>query len=311
MKQILHKFPLVRIVATIVFVSTTLLFAQANTKLGEREIKKANSAFFQNRSVKRASLSTIRNNRSLGKKLARLAAKNSQQTFYAQDFAIRRVLPSNSKHFGADIITPDKNSRYGHINSLIRILASYLKTSFRYSYKNSVLLAKYILYYNAFHRKNVSYIQEKYAKSVGQNLNREKIGIASHYKKWAGNSQIIIPLEINANGQAGIPTDEIEKEAGKYASSSEREKFNDLKEKLEQAKKTEQSKAQDNDGLQNKQNTDNDSYSDTSNKKGLPQKDDANNEKSRDNTSKSSQDLALLDNKNNEKRTKKLAGSKA
>ncbi|MEM7182546.1 MAG: P83/100 family protein [Spirochaetota bacterium] len=291
MKQILYKFPLNMALIFLNMLVPTLLLAQTNTKLGEREIKKANSAFFQNRSVRRASLSTIRNNRSLGKKLAELAQKNSKQTGFAEDFAIRRILPKDDKQFGADIITPDKSSRYGHINSLIRILASYLQTSFRYSYKNSVLLSKYILYYNAFHRKNVAYIQEKYASSVEQTVDREKIGIASHYKKWAGNSQIIIPLEKNANGQAGIPTDEIEKEANKYASSSEKEKFDTLKDELERAQKTDKSSDNKQGTKENDQTTAN--LSDDTDKKAPSSTKDT--DKDTTDTGNTANDLALLD----------------
>lgn len=226
-------------IAILIIASSLILTGSYNAKpvLGENEIRKASEIDFKNRSYRRASATVRYKNWKLGKKLSDLLKKNSQREIYYQQFRLKRILPSSNTNYGADIIIPDEDSEYGHINSLVRIIASYLENTFYYPEQNAYVLAKYILYYNAVHRKNSDYINQKYTSQLTKALDPQKIGISFHYKKWPGNTQIIIPLQINSrDGRPSIPTDEIEKDAKDFASEEEKNRFEKLKEDLQREK---------------------------------------------------------------------------
>lgn len=79
-----------------------------------------------------------------------------------------------------------EDSDFGHINSIQRILTGFVKLNFGYDDKNSDILATYILYYNAIHRKDKSYISKKYSNSVIKFVTPQSIGISKRYSEWPG-----------------------------------------------------------------------------------------------------------------------------
>lgn len=121
-----------------------------------------------------------------------------------------------------------------------------MKSNFGYDDKNSDILATYILYYNAIHRKDKAYVGKKYSNSVIKFVSAGSIGISKRYSEWPGKTQIIIPLVEDVLGK-DVHTDELEDEVNKdldkkKEGQSEKDKFNDLqneknKKELEELKR--------------------------------------------------------------------------
>ncbi|ONF94154.1 P83/100 family protein [Leptospira santarosai] len=229
-----------------VFVCFSLsLFSQDNSKLGEKEIRSSQRVRFINRSSVRAGEEVRGTNEKVGSSLAEVLKKEPGKTHSQGGISITRIAPEEKK-FGADIFAISEDSDYGHINSIQRILTGFVKSNFGYDDKNSDILATYILYYNAIHRKDKSYIGKKYSDSVIKFVNPNSIGISRRYSEWPGKTQILIPLVEDILGK-DVHTDELEDEVNKELDKkkegqSEKDKFDDLqneknKKELEEVKR--------------------------------------------------------------------------
>ncbi|EMJ46937.1 P83/100 family protein [Leptospira santarosai] len=229
-----------------VFVCFSLsLFSQDNSKLGEKEIRSSQRVRFINRSSVRAGEEVRGTNEKVGSSLAEILKKEPDKTHSQGGISITRIAPEEKK-FGADIFAISEDSDYGHINSIQRILTGFVKSNFGYDDKNSDILATYILYYNAIHRKDKSYIGKKYSNSVIKFVNPNSIGISRRYSEWPGKTQILIPLVEDILGK-DVHTDELEDEVNKELDKkkegqSEKDKFDDLqseknKKELEEVKR--------------------------------------------------------------------------
>ena len=117
------------------------LFAQDKTKLGESEIRDSERIKFTNRSNQRAAESVKKQNDSIGKKLSEMIEREPTKVHDHKGVSARRVLADKSGLFGGDIISLDEDSNFGHINSVYRILASYIQNSFGYSEEKADIIA--------------------------------------------------------------------------------------------------------------------------------------------------------------------------
>ncbi|TGK07374.1 hypothetical protein EHO59_04525 [Leptospira semungkisensis] len=245
----------IRLAVFIFFVGSSLLplFAQSGPKLGEREVRSSGKVNFVNRSAARADEETKGSNAKTGAALAEALKKDPKSSASTDGITAIRILPEEKK-FGADLISLGKDSEYGHINSVQRIIAGYVKSNFGYSEQNSETLATYILYYNAIHRKNANYVKRKYNDEVVKNVEADKIGIARRYTEWAGKTQIIIPIVANILSEDGkdLHTDELEHEVNKdldkkKEGQEDKKKMDDLqRQKLEDEKRKLQEKQDEN-----------------------------------------------------------------
>lgn len=207
------------------------LLSQSKAPLGMKEIKSSKKIQFQNRSLKKASAEIIQENTDKGKKLSEQITKNPKSVSEIDGFSITRVLPGDDNKFGADVLSISDSQSFDHINSIVRILASYIERSFQYSEANSETLALYVLYYNAAHRKDADFFNKKYTTGISSKLDKNKIGIDTSYRNWPGKTQIIIPIVSNVLKDSGsdVTTDELEDEVGKLV---DKEKDPDTKEKM-------------------------------------------------------------------------------
>ncbi|ALO27865.1 MULTISPECIES: P83/100 family protein [Leptospira] len=213
------------------FAFSLSLFSQDNSKLGEKEIRSSQRVRFINRSSARAGEEVRGTNEKVGSGLADILKKEPDKTHTQGGISITRIVPEGKK-FGADVFAISEDSDYGHVNSIQRILAGFVKSNFGYDDKNSEILATYILYYNAIHRKDKSYIGRKYSNSVIKFVNPNSIGISRRYSEWPGKTQILIPLVEDVLGK-DVHTDELEDEVNKELDKkkegqSEKDKFGDL-----------------------------------------------------------------------------------
>ncbi|EOQ87724.1 hypothetical protein LEP1GSC202_2466 [Leptospira yanagawae serovar Saopaulo str. Sao Paulo = ATCC 700523] len=199
------------------------LTAQSKAPLGESEIKGSKKIEFINRSLRKASDDIIQENTETGKKLAETLSK--EDTANVDGVKIQRILPGPDGKLGADILSISETQSFDHVNSIARILASYIEKSFQYKTSNAETLAQYILYYNATHRKDAKFFGKKYTAAVTAATSPDKLGIDTVYKNWPGKTQIIIPIEGNILKDSGkdVTTDELEKDVNKTVKDKEKD----------------------------------------------------------------------------------------
>lgn len=180
----------------------------------------------------------------MGKQLSKLVASNSEKPASFNGLNIIRVQPSADGKFGGDILSIDSEQSFDHINSIVRILAAYVESSFQYSEANSETLAQYILYYNATHRKDIRFFQSKYNPELVKLLSPDKAGIDTSYRNWPGKTQIVIPIVSNIlkDGGKDLTTDELESDVNRTVKNKEkdpdtREKMNSEAQKMDQLQK--------------------------------------------------------------------------
>lgn len=210
------------IIICLTFVSLSLT-AQSKAPLGESEIKGSKKIEFINRSLRKASDEIIQENTEIGRKLAETLAK--ENTAAVDGVKIQRVLPGADGKLGADILYLSETQSFDHVNSIARIIASYVEKSFQYKVGNAETLAQYILYYNATHRKDSKFFAKKYTEGVIAATSSDKLGIDTVYKNWPGKTQIIIPIEGNIFKDSGkdLTTDELEKDVNKMVKDKEKD----------------------------------------------------------------------------------------
>ncbi|TGL11455.1 P83/100 family protein [Leptospira meyeri] len=210
------------IIICLTFVSLSLT-AQSKAPLGESEIKGSKKIEFINRSLRKASDEIIQENTEIGRKLAETLAKENTAT--VDGVKIQRVLPGADGKLGADILILSETQSFDHVNSIARIIASYVEKSFQYKVGNAETLAQYILYYNATHRKDSKFFTKKYTEGVIAATSPDKLGIDTVYKNWPGKTQIIIPIEGNILKDSGkdLTTDELEKDVNKTVKDKEKD----------------------------------------------------------------------------------------
>lgn len=217
------------------FVVGFSISAQSKAPLGESEIKGSKKIEFINKSLRKATDDIIQENSALGKKLSETLGKNEKAT--VDGITITRILPGKDGKLGADILSISESQSFDHVNSIARIIAAYIETSFQYKAGGADTLAQYILYYNAAHRKDTKFFGKKYTEAVMQSTSPTKIGIDTNYKNWSGKTEIIIPIETNILKDNGkdITTDELEKDVNKTVKDKEKDKA--TKEKMEEEAK--------------------------------------------------------------------------
>ncbi|MDX1960869.1 MAG: P83/100 family protein [Leptospiraceae bacterium] len=208
------------------------LFSQ-NT-ISEKEIRKAKKVEFNNRVNEKAPSRYKVENEELGKEIAKNIQYDGNKQNEKSVVNASRI-PPNGKELGADILVFTEKSKFGHINSIQRILSGYVQEAFRYSEKDSTLIAKYVLYYNAMHRNDLDYFQKRFNPSIKTLISKEGAGISTDYKDWSGNTEIVIPIETSSAKQKGeIGLDELEDEVEKILknkkdSSIDKKKFSKIK----------------------------------------------------------------------------------
>ncbi len=182
------------------------LIAQSKVVLGEEEIRKAPYTKFENRSDKFATPEMKALEAEIGKGLHDLVIETDKPINY-KGFTLQRFYSDEKGKFGGDILVLNKNATYGHINSIKRILNSYIQNSFEYTEKNADTLVMEVLYYNAQNRQKVDRIKKKYTKSLVAALNKNKVGIGKKFNDWPGNTQIVIPIKFSVDAKTPIITE--------------------------------------------------------------------------------------------------------
>ncbi|MCK6380236.1 MAG: hypothetical protein L6Q54_03160 [Leptospiraceae bacterium] len=234
-----------------IFILQIPIFGQENSKLSEKEVRSSKKIQFQNRTSRKASEGSREKDIEVGKSLSINLEKKPDSKHSRNGVSVKRINATDDIQFGADIISLTEHSNFGHIHSIQRILSGYIQNTFEYKESDSDTIALYILYYNAMHRGNLSYIQKRYNKDVVGALDKNKIGISKTYREWKGKTQILIPVEKNIlkDKKKDVTLDELEKEVNKVIEKKEngkedKSKFDDVvkKKNTEEKKQIEKKK---------------------------------------------------------------------
>ena len=217
----------------------------AQEKLKEEEIKNSPKVQFKNKTTKKAHLETKTLHENLGKKLGRLILAEPTKTHELEGIRVIRISTQEEEKLGGDILYLGASTNFGHIHSIQRILSGYLQTVFDYPESQAEILAIYTLYYNAIHRGKLNYILSKYTSKIKDFLTNKGMGISTNHREWAGNTEIVIPVEKNIlkKFSKDVKLDELEenvssKEIESKNFEEEKKKFEEFKkEKLNEEKK--------------------------------------------------------------------------
>jgi flagellar biosynthesis GTPase FlhF len=124
-------------------------------------------------------------------------------------YRITHIPPSNQGEMGADVFEILAGARVDHIDNVRRIVSGYVTEKYGYDRSISDTIALFATYYNAVHRNNMEYLGTTYIPSVLSVLDREKAGISTNYRDWAGNTQMLIPVSLDGTGVHRIDADTV------------------------------------------------------------------------------------------------------
>jgi hypothetical protein len=114
---------------------------------------------------------------------------------YDQRYLLRRIIGDvEDERLAADIIELTDDARVDHIENLRRIISGYLETAWEYDRGDADLLARFITIYNAVHRGAVGLFSERYREAVFDALVPDRVGLATSYRLWAGQTQLVVPI---------------------------------------------------------------------------------------------------------------------
>jgi hypothetical protein len=135
----------------------------------------------------------------IGRGLGRgVTASPSEQTFGGKYRLIHAVGPAEGTKLDADIFILEAGATVDDVVNIIRMVSGYLQAAYSYSPADAQVLAKFVVYYNAVFRGNLTYLGGVYKTVVMGNVTAENAGIATKYTEWPGKTRMVIPLSAGA-----------------------------------------------------------------------------------------------------------------
>lgn len=152
---------------------------------------------------------------------------------------IHAVDLSVAEQLDADILILNKNAGVDHIKNLRRIITGYLESAYGYEQADAEVIATFITVYNAVYRNNLSIFEERYKQVVLDNIAEDKVGLSTNWADWAGNTQIVIPLNDVQGGISAVDTTVITDENVVNALRQDEDKAIELREEMLEIKEKE------------------------------------------------------------------------
>ena len=156
---------------------------------------------------------------------------------------IHAVDLSTTEKLDADILVLNRNAGVDHIKNLRRIITGYLQAAYGYETDDAEVIATFITVYNAVYRKDIGMFEERYKQVVLDNVTADKVGLSTNWADWAGNSQIVIPLNDVQGGISAVDTTVISDENVVNVLRQEDDKAVDLREDMLEIKEKETASA--------------------------------------------------------------------
>jgi hypothetical protein len=187
-----------KLISILVLLSAGFVFLPAQN-IDEMEIKSYGNRtieFINYEGPRTGTVNTLEEILNIGRTIgSRIDIMKNDEASYGAKYTIIHVFEQgNDELLDADILVLHKGSRVDHVNNLRFIIAGYLETTYGYSFKDALILAEFITYYNAVYYKNITYFGTRYKAAVMGHISDENAGMATHYSEWPGKTRIIIPL---------------------------------------------------------------------------------------------------------------------
>jgi hypothetical protein len=184
----------------LLFALTTLFSLAAQVDRQELESFDYGGVEFRNYEGPHQKIDTIDQIRGIG--LVLTSRGDGIRSRYFDKYEILHLVdPEAVGLLNADVFILSETAGVDHIDNIRRILSAYLEEAYGYSRTDSDLLARFVTYYNAVYRQNLTYFTGKYTSMVLEVLTADKVGLSTRYEEWPGRTQIVIPL----TGREGAP----------------------------------------------------------------------------------------------------------
>ena len=135
----------------------------------------------------------------IGQGLGRgVTSSPGEMTFGGRYRLIHAIGPAEGTKLDADIFILEAGAEVDDVVNIIRMVSGYLQVAYNYSPADAQVLARFIVYYNAVFRGNLTYLGGVYKTIVMGNVTAENAGIATKYTEWAGKTRMLIPLSPGA-----------------------------------------------------------------------------------------------------------------
>ncbi|MDA3951003.1 MAG: P83/100 family protein, partial [Spirochaeta sp.] len=132
--------------------------------------------------------------RGIGRSLGRTVTAETGAD-YAGRYILRRIIGDETSPLrAADLLELTGDAQVDHIVNLRRIVAGYLEDGWGYQAADADLLSRFITIYNAVHRGDLSFFSARYRAAVIDALDSDRVGLATSYRQWAGQTQLVIPI---------------------------------------------------------------------------------------------------------------------
>ncbi len=137
----------------------------------------------------------------IGQSLGRgLGDKPAEFSYNGKYRLIHAVGAPEGQKLDADIFIIEAGAEVDDVLNIMRMVAGYLQAAYSYSPADALVLARFIVYYNAVFRGDLKYFGSIYKTIVMKNVSAENAGIATKYTDWPGNTRMLIPLQGSEKG---------------------------------------------------------------------------------------------------------------
>lgn len=133
----------------------------------------------------------------LGQGLGNQPAEHSYNGKYR---LIHAVGAPEGQKLDADIFIIEPGAEVDDVINVIRMVSGYLQSAYAYSAADAMVLARFVVYYNAVFRGDMKYFGTVYKTIVMKNITADNAGIAKKYSDWPGKTRMLIPLQGTEKG---------------------------------------------------------------------------------------------------------------
>ncbi len=127
-----------------------------------------------------------------------VGAAPAEFTYAGKYRLIHAVGPADGAKLDADIFIIEAGGEVDDVINIMRMVSGYLQAAYSYTPADAMVLARFVVYYNAVFRGNMTYLGGVYKTVVMNNVTADNAGIATRYTDWPGKTRMLIPLSIGA-----------------------------------------------------------------------------------------------------------------
>ena len=131
----------------------------------------------------------------IGQSLGRgLGDKPAELSYNGKYRLIHAVGAPEGQKLDADIFIIEAGAEVDDVLNIMRMVSGYLQAAYAYSPADAMVLARFVVYYNAVFRGDMKYFGGVYKTIVMNNVSADNAGIATTYSDWPGKTRMLIPL---------------------------------------------------------------------------------------------------------------------